>query len=70
MAQAVGEENLFVINPGSTSTKIGFFRGDKNQWIKNVLHSANDLAAFSSITKQLPYRLDILRLVRRLAVNL
>lgn len=47
---------IFVINPGSTSTKIALFEGEKMIFSKNVEHSAEELMAFKEIVDQLEYR--------------
>ena len=50
------DAKVLVINPGSTSTKIGVFEGERPLFTKTVSHDANKLAEFSDITSQLPYR--------------
>lgn len=56
---------IFAINPGSTSTKIALFEDDKCLFSKNVSHAAEELAKYSDMPAQLPYRqnmiLDILK---------
>ena len=47
---------VFAINPGSTSTKIAMFEGDKEVFSKNVSHDAEELKKFVEINDQLPYR--------------
>ena len=47
---------ILVINPGSTSTKIGVFEGDREVFTKTVDHDAGKLAEFRDVTEQLPYR--------------
>ena len=47
---------ILVINPGSTSTKVGVFEGDRSLFTKTVDHDAEKLAEFPDITSQLPYR--------------
>lgn len=47
---------VLVINPGSTSTKVGLFEGDRSVFDKTVDHDAADLAAYPAISDQLPYR--------------
>lgn len=47
---------VLVINPGSTSTKIGLFEGDRSVFEKTVDHDAAELATFPGISDQLPYR--------------
>ena len=48
--------NVFAINPGSTSTKLAMFEGDKMTFSVNVTHDANKLNEFNEIADQLPYR--------------
>ena len=47
---------VFVINPGSTSTKIALFEGRDKVFSANVSHDAEHLKQFQVITDQLPYR--------------
>lgn len=47
---------IFTINPGSTSTKIALFEGDKEIFSKNVSHDAKKLEQYASISEQFPYR--------------
>lgn len=47
---------VLVINPGSTSTKIGLFEGERSVFEKTVDHDAADLTTFPGISDQLPYR--------------
>lgn len=49
-------ENLLVINPGSTSTKVAVFRGNENIVQKNLSHSTEELAKYEKITDQFQYR--------------
>lgn len=51
---------VFAINPGSTSTKIALFEGDKCIFSKNVSHDAEELGKFKEIKDQLPYRRDMI----------
>ncbi len=51
---------ILTINPGSTSTKVGYFDGDKLEFSINVSHDASKLAEFSSISEQLPYRKELI----------
>jgi butyrate kinase len=48
---------ILAINPGSTSTKIAVYDDDRELLTENLSHSAAELAAFSDIVAQLPYRL-------------
>lgn len=47
---------ILTINPGSTSTKVGCFEGEKELFTVNVSHDADKLKEFSTISAQLPYR--------------
>lgn len=51
---------VLVINPGSTSTKVGVFEGDECKLSKNVAHDAKDLAQFDGVSAQMPYRYDLI----------
>jgi len=51
---------ILVINPGSTSTKIGVFRNEKSRFLKSIVHSAEDLKAFQKISEQYNYRKKII----------
>lgn len=61
MTKQYKEEKILVINPGSTSTKIAFFIGEKKQWIENITHPADELAIFPRIADQLSFRLEALQ---------
>ncbi len=50
------EYRILTINPGSTSTKVGCFEGDKELFTVNVSHDAEKLKEFPTISAQLPYR--------------
>ena len=56
---------VFAINPGSTSTKIAMFEGEKEIFSRNISHDAEKLKEFKEISDQLPYRkemiLDVLK---------
>ena len=51
---------ILAINPGSTSTKIAVYQGDKSVFLKNIKHSNEELAQFSSISEQFEFRKDII----------
>lgn len=51
---------VFAVNPGSTSTKVAMFDGDKCLFSKNVAHDADELAKFKGMAGQLPYRRDMI----------
>ena len=52
----MSEYKVFVINPGSTSTKIGLFEGESCRFSKTVEHDAAVLKEYAAISDQLPYR--------------
>ncbi len=47
---------ILVINPGSTSTKIGVFEDCVEIFTESVLHSAEEIAAFPTIASQYEFR--------------
>ncbi len=47
---------VLVINPGSTSTKIGAFEDGKELFTESVCHSAEELAPFHTIASQFEFR--------------
>ena len=51
---------IFVINPGSTSTKLAYFEDDKKLLETNVFHDSSELAKFPTINDQLPYRKQVI----------
>ncbi|MGI6229654.1 MAG: butyrate kinase [Tractidigestivibacter sp.] len=51
---------ILAINPGSTSTKIGLFEGEKCVLSENVAHDAQRLAEIGDVSSQLPYRRDMI----------
>jgi butyrate kinase len=53
-------ENLLVINPGSTSTKVAVFRNTENILQKNLDHSTDELAKYEKITDQFQYRQEMI----------
>lgn len=56
----VPRENILVINPGSTSTKVAIFRDGKNIVQKNLSHSADEISKFERVTDQFEYREQII----------
>jgi len=50
---------ILVINPGSTSTKIAAYDGEKQLFQKNIEHSAGELAKFASVNDQLSFRTEM-----------
>lgn len=51
---------ILAINPGSTSTKIAVFDNQKQKFLKNIKHSAEELAPFENITDQYQFRKNII----------
>lgn len=47
---------IFVINPGSTSTKLAYFEDEKKLYEANVFHDAPELARLGSVDNQLGFR--------------
>ncbi len=52
----MNEYRIFAINPGSTSTKIALFEGERAVFSKNVSHDADKLKEFKEISDQFEYR--------------
>ena len=52
---------IFVINPGSTSTKVALFEDETKLYETSVFHEAAKLEQFATINDQLPYRLSVIR---------
>ena len=49
---------ILAINPGSTSTKLGYYVGLEPEVVETLRHSAEELANFRSVAEQLPFRRD------------
>ena len=47
---------IFAVNPGSTSTKVALFDGDRELFKTNVTHDMERLGRFPYFTQQLEYR--------------
>lgn len=47
---------ILAVNPGSTSTKVGCFEGERELFTVNVSHDAEKLKEFPTISSQLSYR--------------
>ncbi len=52
------EGRILVINPGSTSTKIGFYENGESLFVKNLTHSAEEIAKYPSVMHQADMRRD------------
>ncbi len=51
---------ILAINPGSTSTKIAVFDGEKQIFLKNIKHSVEEIAPFKKITDQFDFRKEVI----------
>ncbi len=51
---------ILAINPGSTSTKIAVYDGENQLFVKNIKHSAEEIAKFECIADQYEFRKDII----------
>jgi len=51
---------ILVVNPGSTSTKIAIYENNELLFLKNVRHSAEELAKFDKIIDQYEFRKNII----------
>lgn len=45
-----------IINPGSTSTKVAVFRGERALFTETIRHSATELASYAHIAEQFEFR--------------
>lgn len=50
---------IFIINPGSTSTKLSLFENDRNVFTDSVFHDSKVLLTFPTINDQLDYRMEV-----------
>ena len=51
---------LLIINPGSTSTKIGVYQDEKEVFVKTLRHSAEEIGSYESIYSQFLFRKEII----------
>lgn len=51
---------IFVINPGSTSTKLSLFINEKHIFTTDVFHDSTVLKQFETINDQLDYRMEVI----------
>lgn len=51
---------LLIINPGSTSTKIGFYEGEKEILEETLRHSAEEILKYDTIFDQLDFRKEVI----------
>ncbi|MGM0436716.1 MAG: butyrate kinase [Bacillota bacterium] len=52
------EKMILVLNPGSTSTKLGLYKGLEEVFVENISHNADELKDFKNITDQQDLRLS------------
>lgn len=52
----MSDYKVFTVNPGSTSTKIALFQGEKKLFSANVSHDAGTLSQYKTLSEQLQYR--------------
>ena len=65
------EHRLLIINVGSTSTKVAYFRGKDPAALENIRYRAEDLVRFSSLEEQLPLREeDVMKFLEKNGVNM
>jgi butyrate kinase len=58
-------ERVLVINPGSTSTKIAVFEGEREILNETVRHDSEELSKFDAITDQYDFRSDMIKDILR-----
>ena len=54
------EKKILVVNPGSTSTKIALYEGNKQIYVKKIIHTSNELTAFLHTREQYDFRKKII----------
>ncbi len=65
------KHRLLVINVGSTSTKVAYFRDMEPETLENIRYLSEDLAAYSSLSEQLPLReMDVMKFMRKNTISL
>jgi butyrate kinase len=55
-----GNHRILVVNPGSTSTKVGLFENEQLIAEKKLTHSAEELSQFPSIIDQVDFRRQVM----------
>ena len=56
---------LLIINPGSTSTKIGVYEDEKEIFVETLRHSSDEIAKYNSIFEQKEFRKSVIMNVLR-----
>ena len=54
-------EHIVVVNPGSTSTKVGMFEGEEQKCVEVIHHDAQTLESYHSVWDQFGFRMHVLR---------
>ncbi|MDU5260926.1 MAG: butyrate kinase [Clostridium celatum] len=54
------EYKLLIINPGSTSTKIGVYENEKEIFVETLRHSSDEIAKYDSIFEQKEFRKSVI----------
>ncbi len=63
------KSKIFVINPGSTSTKIALYEDERPVWTAGAHHPSDELTTFHHVNEQYEYRRDfILRLLKEAGI--
>jgi len=55
-----GAEKILIINPGSTSTKIGWFSDGEMKFVENISHSSEEIQGFNRIVDQKDFRKEVI----------
>ncbi|PKM76091.1 MAG: butyrate kinase [Firmicutes bacterium HGW-Firmicutes-15] len=53
--------NILAINPGSTSTKVGYFKNTEEVYSKSIQHNQADLNKYVRISQQVIFRIEAIR---------
>lgn len=59
MSKETKTYRIFIINPGSTSTKLSLFENETALFTTDVFHDSSVLKQFPTINDQLDYRMDV-----------
>jgi len=52
--------NIFVINPGSTSTRMALYEDENEIFLENIFHKSSEIAGYSRIIDQREFRKDLI----------
>jgi len=65
------KHRLLVINVGSTSTKVAYFRDTEPETLENIRYRSEDLADYASLAEQLPLReMDVMKFLKKNMISL